>query len=69
MLWSGAAKDKVAALEKAGVIVTDSPAKIGEVMLQVESPLMLPSDAALTPLFAGHEGRSIGVSDWGRARF
>jgi len=30
----GAAKDKVAALEKAGVIVTDSPAKIGEVMLK-----------------------------------
>ena len=33
--WSGAAKDKVAALEKAGAIVTDSPAKIGEVMLKV----------------------------------
>ena len=32
---SGAAKDKVAALEKAGVIVTDSPAKIGEAMLKV----------------------------------
>jgi len=30
----GAAKDKVAALERAGVIVTDSPAKIGEVMLK-----------------------------------
>jgi len=30
----GAAKDKVAALEKAGVLVTDSPAKIGEVMLK-----------------------------------
>jgi len=30
----GAAKDKVAALEKAGVIVTDSPAKIGEMMLK-----------------------------------
>ncbi|KZT05861.1 alpha subunit of succinyl-CoA ligase [Laetiporus sulphureus 93-53] len=30
----GAAKDKVAALEKAGVIVTDSPAKIGTEMLK-----------------------------------
>ncbi|KAF9229184.1 putative succinyl-CoA synthetase alpha chain, gdp-forming [Gyrodon lividus] len=30
----GAASDKVAALEKAGVIVTDSPAKIGTSMLQ-----------------------------------
>lgn len=31
----GAASDKVAALERAGVIVTDSPAKIGKQMLQV----------------------------------
>jgi succinyl-CoA synthetase alpha subunit len=31
----GAASDKVAALEKAGVIVTDSPAKIGPAMLKV----------------------------------
>lgn len=31
----GAASDKVAALEKAGVIVTDSPAKIGSAMLKV----------------------------------
>ncbi|KAI0788665.1 succinate-CoA ligase [Abortiporus biennis] len=31
----GAASDKVAALEKAGVFVTDSPAKIGEEMLRV----------------------------------
>ncbi|KIM75386.1 hypothetical protein PILCRDRAFT_799299 [Piloderma croceum F 1598] len=30
----GAASDKVAALEKAGVIVTDSPAKIGKTMLK-----------------------------------
>ncbi|KAH7883498.1 succinate-CoA ligase [Phlebopus sp. FC_14] len=30
----GAASDKVAALEKAGVLVTDSPAKIGALMLQ-----------------------------------
>ncbi|KAI9461826.1 succinate-CoA ligase [Boletus coccyginus] len=30
----GAASDKVAALEKAGVIVTDSPAKIGSSMLE-----------------------------------
>ena len=33
----GAASDKVAALEAAGVIVTDSPAKIGSEMLQVRS--------------------------------
>lgn len=33
----GAASDKVAALEKAGVIVTDSPAKIGPTMLKVWS--------------------------------
>jgi hypothetical protein len=32
---AGAAVDKVAALEKAGVIVTDSPAKIGAEMLKV----------------------------------
>ena len=31
----GAASDKVAALEKAGVMVTDSPAKIGSTMLKV----------------------------------
>jgi hypothetical protein len=31
----GAASDKVAALEKAGVIVTDSPAKIGAEMAKV----------------------------------
>ena len=33
----GAASDKVAALEKAGVIVTDSPAKIGATMLKVSA--------------------------------
>jgi succinyl-CoA synthetase alpha subunit len=31
----GAASDKVRALEQAGVIVTDSPAKIGQEMLKV----------------------------------
>lgn len=31
----GAASDKVKALEKAGAIVTDSPAKIGAEMLKV----------------------------------
>ena len=35
---SGAASDKVAALQKAGVIVTDSPAKIGSEMLKVRLP-------------------------------
>ena len=31
----GKASDKVAALEKAGALVTDSPAKIGETMKRV----------------------------------
>ena len=35
MTFVGAASDKVAALEKAGAIVTDSPAKIGSEMLKV----------------------------------
>jgi hypothetical protein len=35
-MWcEGAASDKVAALSKAGVIVTDSPAKIGSETLKV----------------------------------
>lgn len=34
----GAASDKVAALQKAGAIVTDSPAKIGVSMLEVSPP-------------------------------
>lgn len=33
----GAASDKVVALSKAGVIVTDSPAKIGAEMLKVRN--------------------------------
>jgi succinyl-CoA synthetase alpha subunit len=37
LLMLGAASDKVAALEKAGVIVTDSPAKIGAMMLKVRA--------------------------------
>ena len=32
---SGAASDKVTALEKAGTIVSDSPAKIGSLILKV----------------------------------
>ena len=38
----GKASDKVAALEKAGVTVTNSPAKIGITMLNVrgESPII-----------------------------
>ena len=35
IVFVGAAVDKVRALEKAGVIVTDSPAKIGEELLKV----------------------------------
>jgi succinyl-CoA synthetase alpha subunit len=34
-LLAGAASDKVAALEKAGAIVSDSPAKIGSLLLKV----------------------------------
>ena len=34
-LFAGAASDKVKALEQAGAIVTDSPAKIGTEMLKV----------------------------------
>lgn len=34
--YVGAASDKVSALEKAGAIVTDSPAKIGASMLKVK---------------------------------
>ena len=39
----GAASDKVAALQKAGVIVTDSPAKIGSEMLKVGSVTTSPT--------------------------
>ena len=38
MFYSGAASDKVAALQKAGVIVTESPAQIGAEMLKVGLP-------------------------------
>jgi succinyl-CoA synthetase alpha subunit len=34
-IFPGAASDKVAALQKAGVIVTESPALIGSEMLKV----------------------------------
>lgn len=42
LLEQGAASDKVAALEKAGVIVTDSPAKIGASMLEVSLAFVWP---------------------------
>lgn len=37
----GGAEDKVKALERAGVIVTDSPAKIGSEMLKVSERLFV----------------------------
>ncbi|KAJ3553023.1 hypothetical protein NM688_g3839 [Phlebia brevispora] len=48
----GAAKDKVAALEKAGVIVTNSPAQIGNAMLKTSTapPTDLPAADAIAPL-------------------
>jgi hypothetical protein len=57
-VFAGAASDKVAALERAGAIVTDSPAKIGAEMLKVSQSLLLSRtcfiDCVLS--FAGHEG-------------
>lgn len=38
----GAAKDKVAALERAGAIVSDSPAKLGQLLLAVRPSLISP---------------------------
>lgn len=40
-LYPGAAADKVQALEKAGVVVTDSPAKIGSEMFKVGPNILL----------------------------
>ena len=37
----GAASDKVAALEKAGAVVSDSPAKIGRLLLEVRALIRL----------------------------
>lgn len=52
-LCLGAASDKVAALEKAGAIVTDSPAKIGPTMLKVKQYLTTsPSPSNFSPGYA-----------------
>jgi succinyl-CoA synthetase alpha subunit len=51
---AGAAVDKVAALERAGVVVTDSPAKIGAEMLKV-CPTLIACNGVLT-FGKGHEG-------------
>lgn len=58
----GRAEDKVAALEKAGAIVTDSPAKIGSTMLKVCSRNCTHhshSDTVLSMI--GHERRWVDV--------
>ena len=47
----GKASDKVAALEKAGALVTDSPAKIGETMKRVNHFFGLKTNKLLTVLF------------------
>lgn len=57
----GAASDKVAALQKAGVIVTDSPAKIGAEMLKVSLSIFSLSTRAHPPLFPGNEGGRFGL--------
>lgn len=55
----GAASDKVAALEKAGVIVTNSPAKIGAEMLKVNI-----SSCILNGSFAHEIPRQWSLLDW-----
>lgn len=57
----GAASDKVAALEKAGAIVVDSPAKIGSELLKVRS--LNSSFGDHTKETAGYEGSWVGVVD------
>lgn len=55
MTLSGAAVDKVHALEKAGVIVTDSPAKIGSEMSKVSPSIPHVCTRCLIVLPIGHE--------------
>lgn len=61
----GAASDKVAALEKAGAVVTDSPAKIGIEMLKV-GIFWFPFSkiVTLTTLVAGHASSWVGLDYW-----
>lgn len=56
MFLSGAASDKVIALERAGAIVTDSPAKIGQQMLKVRS-LDLTADFIVKQVIGNQGGR------------
>lgn len=52
----GAASDKVAALEKAGVIVTDSPSRIGTSLLEVSLVRSFTGPDLLT-CYTGDESR------------
>jgi hypothetical protein len=58
---SGAASDKVTALEKAGVIVTNSPAKIGAEMLKVCLSMYMSAISMLTRVLTGNESGWFGV--------
>ena len=60
-LFPGAATDKVAALEKAGAVVTDSPAKIGTEMVKVYRTHSFSYISANR--FVGYEGSGSLVKD------
>lgn len=55
--WTGAAKDKIAALQKAGAIVSDSPAQIGPLMLRVRVYALL-----INCLYATQAMKAVGLA-------